>query len=104
MILASLTLLAADNGGRTNPIFSGYRPQFFFDDQDFECRSFEVEQESGIYPGQTAQVRIILSDYAASKLKDKVGPGRMFELHEGKKTVAVGTVIAVDQQKKDLER
>ena len=96
MILASITLLRTEDGGRSSPITSGYRGQFFFDGHDFDCSEFKIQPERWVHPGETAEVRIVLSEYASSMLKDKVAPGNTFELHEGKKPVAVGTVIAVD--------
>jgi translation elongation factor EF-Tu-like GTPase len=106
MILASIKLLKTEDGGRSNPIYSGYRGQFFFEGNDFDCMKFEIQPEPDgwIQPGESAEVRIDLSVCAWSELNHKIQPGRSFELHEGRKTVAVGTVIAVDQQMQDLER
>jgi elongation factor Tu len=94
MILATITLVNTEDGGRSGPIFSGYRPQFYFEGEDFECRKIDMAPKP-VFPGETAEVRITLSEYATATLTGRVNPGDNFELHEGKKSVASGVVTGI---------
>jgi len=91
-IQATITLLRTEDGGRRNPIHSGYRPQLFFESEDFECRKIEIVPERVVHPGESAKVQITLSEFAEAKLGHRLKPGIQFELHEGKSVVAVGVV------------
>lgn len=92
VIQATITLLRSEDGGRRNPIYSGYRPQLFFESEDFECRKIEVVPDRPVHPGETATVQITLSQFADAELRHRLKPGVEFELHEGKAVVATGVV------------
>lgn len=96
MIFATLTFVRTEDGGRSAPVFTGYRPQFFFAGKDYESGCIDLLSEQAAWPGMTVEVRIHLSDYARCALKGAVKPGMTFELHEGAKSVAGGVVTRVD--------
>jgi translation elongation factor EF-Tu-like GTPase len=51
---AEVIFLPTDAGGRKGPAFSGYRPQFFYDGQDWDAIQFypDVQQAN---PGDTVR-------------------------------------------------
>ncbi|HEY4359371.1 MAG TPA: elongation factor Tu [Bryobacteraceae bacterium] len=91
-IQAEITFLLTQAGGRQGPAFSGYRPQFFYDGEDWDAVQTypDVPQVS---PGET--VRTLLSFMSPRFHLDKVLPGLMFLLREGQKTVAYGKVTKI---------
>lgn len=96
MIQATITLLTTQDGGRTSAIFTGYRPQFYVDGEDFECRSVEtIPNDRGVWPGETANVRIVLSEFANESLRERLACGQAFELHEGARAVAHGVITGL---------
>jgi elongation factor Tu len=95
MNLATTTFVSTNDGGRSTPITSGYRPQFFFEREDFECRSIQILPDRRVLLGETANVEIRLSEYATAALHGRVIPGKTFELHEGRKSVAGGVVTGL---------
>ncbi len=102
VILATITLVPTEAGGRRTPILSGYRPQFYFDGEDYECRSVEIIPERSLSPGETANVRIRLSEFARAALRDRVEPGMTFELHEGRTSVASGVVTRTSYEESEI--
>jgi elongation factor Tu len=96
MIFATVTFVRTEDGGRSTPIFTGYRPQFFFEGKDYESGCIDLLSERAAWPGDTVEVRIHLSDYARTALNGAVKPGMTFELHEGAKNVAGGIVTNVE--------
>jgi elongation factor Tu len=108
MIFATITFVSANDGGRSTPIASGYRPQFFFEGEDFECRSIEVLPDRWVLPGETAHVKITLSEYATDALGRRLKLGKTFELREGHKSIAAGVVTglvdASDASKETISR
>lgn len=90
-IVAELTLLAPDHGGRTTPVESGYVPQFYYDGQDWDARH---EYPSGlVQPGQTTIAE--LTFLRPSNHEGKLYPGQAFLIREGNRIVGYGRVIDV---------
>jgi elongation factor Tu len=86
---AQLYMLRPDEGGRHKPIFSGYRPQFFFRTTDVNGSLILPADEEMVMPGDTAVVAIELGKPVA--MEERLG----FAVREGGKTVAAGTVTKV---------
>ena len=89
--IAELTYFTKEQGGRSSPVVSGYRPQVKFD--------FEKRQTSGhqkfigtkmVYPGETelAQITFISPEFFENKLE----PGMEFDFREGHIVVGIGIV------------
>jgi hypothetical protein len=38
-IEVAMTFVRTEDGGRKNPVFSGYRPQFYYDGKNWGCRA-----------------------------------------------------------------
>src|ERR1035438_5596312 len=88
-IEAEITFVPVAEGGRKTPAFSGYRPQFFYDDQNHAI-DLEFPDADGIDAGQTARalVRVGSPEVHVGHLH----PGMEFELREGARVVARGRV------------
>ena len=80
------------NGGRRNPAFSGYRPQFHYDGRDWDAEHDYVGVER-VEPGDTvtALLRFFNPQIHVGKLSD----GMEFLIREGSRTVANGRVIRI---------
>jgi len=89
-IEVQLTLLPSEHGGRQGPVFSGYRPQFYYDGHDWDAQH-EYPDVKVVYPGQT--VRAYLTMLSPESHVGKLGPGMAFLIREGNKTVGYGSVV-----------
>ncbi|MFF9110282.1 MULTISPECIES: elongation factor Tu [unclassified Streptomyces] len=85
---ARLFLLPAREGGRTTPVATGYRPQFYLRTADV-VGSLDLGEAALARPGDTVEVTVDLG--RAVPLE----PGLGFAVREGGRTVGAGTVTAV---------
>ena len=83
---ARLHVLRPEEGGRTKPFFSGYRPQFFFRTTDVNGQLLLAEDRDMAMPGDTLTVAVELGKPVAME------EGLGFAVREGGRTVAAGTV------------
>jgi translation elongation factor EF-Tu-like GTPase len=88
-IEATITFLGTEQGGRHKPCFSGYRPQFRYDDRDWDTQH-EYPDQPIVQPGQT--VRALIQFLTPENHRGKIQPGMVFEIREGSRVVARGTV------------
>ena len=92
-----ITYLPTDRGGRSSPMTTGYRPQFYYDGQDWDAHH-EYPDAELVYPGDT--VRAFLEFLSPFEHVGRVVAGMPFLIREGNKTVGYGTVREVlDLQK-----
>ena len=91
-IEAEITLTATEEGGRTSPARSGYRPQFYYDGHDWDAVQ-TYEGVEWVDPGQTA--RAYLSFASPECQVGKLYPGKAFLLREGTRVVGRGRVIKI---------
>jgi translation elongation factor EF-Tu-like GTPase len=91
-IEAEITFVPADQGGRSTPAFSGYRPQFYYDDHDWDADQEYPDVES-VLPGQT--VRALLRFASPDAHVGRVHPGMEFQVREGARIVARGRVTKI---------
>ena len=91
-IEAEITFLTSEEGGRSTPAFSGYRPQFYYDEQDWDAQHDYIGV-SEVYPGQTVTTHLTFASphYQLGKLH----PGKEFLIREGQKVVACGEVTKI---------
>jgi elongation factor Tu len=88
-IEAKVEFLRAADGGKTQPVRSGYRPQFHYDGEDWDALP-TFETDDWVHPGETVKVsfRFTLPEVHRSRLH----VGKRFELREGAQVVAQGEV------------
>jgi elongation factor Tu len=92
---AALYCLTKEEGGRHNPFFTGYRPQFYFRTTDITGTVTLPADKQMVMPGDNTEIEAELIHPIAM---DK---GLRFAIREGGRTVASGQVI--DIANKDIE-
>jgi elongation factor Tu len=95
-IWASLRLLSTDEGGRTTPFVSGYRPQFFTADPDTSTSAFINVVGDGLELAPGEHCRICFDLLRPELFQDELAPGLKFNLREGPRIVGHGIVDAID--------
>lgn len=100
-IEVELTFLTAEEGGRKTPAFSGYRPQFYYDGNDWDAEHNYPDIEA-VYPGQTVTAQLIFAapHYHVGKLYS----GKEFLIREGQKIVGKGIVTKILDLENSAER
>ena len=83
--------LTKDEGGRHNPFFSGYRPQFYFRTTDITGTVTLPEEKQMVMPGDNTEITVELIHPIA------MDPGLRFAIREGGRTVASGQVTEVTE-------
>lgn len=91
-IEAELTFIPPDEGGRSMPAKSGYRPQFFYDGHDWDAQHDYGDVEE-VAPGETVQAK--LTFLSPQRHVGKLFPGKEFLLREGQRVVGHGTVTRI---------
>ncbi|MFG2790300.1 elongation factor Tu [Streptomyces sp. NPDC048419] len=86
---ARVYILSAREGGRTTPVSSGYRPQFYIRTADV-VGDVDLGAAAVVRPGETVTMAVELG--RAVPLE----PGLGFAIREGGRTVGAGTVTAVE--------
>lgn len=92
--IALLTFLPAQEGGRTTPVSSGYRPALRF---PFALGQFTAIQDfmevELVYPGDSlkAMVTLLDQDYFA----DKIYQGLDFDFFEGEMEIGHGVITKI---------
>ncbi|MFI0419875.1 elongation factor Tu [Spongiactinospora sp. 9N601] len=83
---ARIYLLTTAEGGRSTPIASGYRPQFYLRTTDVPGR-VELDADGPALPGDTIEATVDLAKPVALET------GLTFAVREGGLTVAAGTIL-----------
>jgi len=86
---AQVYVLTKDEGGRHNPFFAGYQPQFYFRTTDV---TGQVDLPSGtemVMPGDNTEMTVVLGSPIA------MDEGLRFAIREGGRTVGAGTVTKI---------
>ena len=81
--------LTKEEGGRHNPFFNGYRPQFYFQTTDITGTVTLPEDKQMIMPGDNTAINVELIHPIAME------KGLRFAIREGGRTVASGQVIEI---------
>jgi len=100
-IEAEITFVPTGQGGRSTPAFSGYRPQFYYDEQDWDAEQEYPDVDSAL-PGQTVRTLLRFSNPDAHV--GRVHPGLEFQVREGARVVAHGRVIRILHLAESAER
>ncbi|MFZ2202724.1 MAG: elongation factor Tu [Microgenomates group bacterium] len=86
---AEIYVLGKDEGGRHTPIFTGYKPQFYFRTTDVTGELKLPEGVEMIMPGDNAKITVeLITPIAMDK-------GLRFAIREGGQTVGAGSIIEI---------
>jgi len=86
---AQVYVLTKEEGGRHNPFFEGYRPQFYFRTTDVTGSIHLPEGTEMVMPGDNTQMRVELIAPIA------MDEGLRFAIREGGRTVGAGRVTKI---------
>jgi elongation factor Tu len=86
---AQVYVLTRDEGGRHNPFFSGYRPQFYFRTTDVTGSIMLPEGTEMVMPGDNTSMLVELISPIA------MDEGLRFAIREGGRTVGAGRVTKI---------
>ena len=86
---ANAYILAKDEGGRHNPFYANYRPQFYFRTTDVTGVISLPEGTEMVMPGDTTEMTVDLIQPIAME------EGLRFAIREGGRTVGAGTVTNI---------
>ncbi|WP_028245923.1 elongation factor Tu [Pseudoclavibacter soli] len=82
-------ILTKDEGGRHNPFYTNYRPQFYFRTTDVTGVITLPEGTEMVLPGDTTELKVDLIQPVAME------EGLRFAIREGGRTVGAGTVTKI---------
>ncbi|WP_420612213.1 elongation factor Tu [Candidatus Spongiisocius sp.] len=86
---AQVYVLTKDEGGRHNPFFSGYQPQFYFRTTDVTGKVTLPDGVEMVMPGDNTTMTVQLGSAIA------MDEGLRFAIREGGRTVGAGTVTKI---------
>ncbi|MCY7326750.1 MAG: elongation factor Tu [Microbacteriaceae bacterium] len=86
---ANAYILSKDEGGRHNPFYANYRPQFYFRTTDVTGIITLPEGTEMVMPGDTTEMTVTLIQPIAME------EGLRFAIREGGRTVGAGTVVKI---------
>ena len=86
---AQVYILTKEEGGRHNPFFSGYRPQFYFRTTDVTGMVTLPEGTQMVMPGDNTEMSVQLITPIA------MDEGQRFAIREGGRTVGAGRVTTI---------
>ena len=86
---ARVYILSKDEGGRHNPFYSNYRPQFYFRTTDVTGVITLPEGTEMVMPGDDTEMSVALIQPIAME------EGLRFAIREGGRTVGAGQVLAI---------
>ena len=86
---AQVYVLTKDEGGRHNPFFSGYQPQFYFRTTDVTGTVTLPDGVEMVMPGDNTTMSVRLGSAIA------MDEGLRFAIREGGRTVGAGTVTTI---------
>jgi translation elongation factor EF-Tu-like GTPase len=93
-VLARISVLDSDKGGRMTPFHTRYRPNHNFggpDDNRFYIGQVEFSVVPMIHPGEVREV--VITFLNGPGLADLLQVGRRWRIQEGPKLVATGEVL-----------
>ncbi|WPU95102.1 hypothetical protein SNE25_06135 [Mucilaginibacter sabulilitoris] len=99
--IAELTYLSAEDGGRSTPAFSGYRPQVKFAFSNMQTSGQQTFLNKDIvYPGEMILAKIALA--SPQFFEKKLYVGLDFEFREGARIIGNGRITEI--LNRDLEK
>lgn len=100
-IEVEIEFLRHEHGGRETPAFSGYRPQFFYNGNDWDAVHKYIGTET-VAPGE--RVKAYLAFLSPQEHEGKVYPSMPFLVREGNRAVGFGTVLKIIDLPKSAAR
>ena len=100
-IEAEIYFLTPEEGGRAVPAFTGYRPQFYYNGQDWDASHIYPDVEVA-NPGET--VRAYLGFLSPQEHLGKVYAGMEFLIREGSRTVGKGVITKIIELEQSANR
>ena len=100
VVNAQLTLKATAEGGKSNPIHSGYRPNHSFEklenikNTSFYIGEVQFNDKECIFPGETSVVTVIFMRVPG--IDKYLTPGHQWYVYEGSRLVAEGEILQLD--------
>jgi len=94
-VLARISVLRTEDGGREGPFTASYRPNHNFggpSDRIYYVGQVEVPEGTWVHPGETRDLMVTFIN--AGALPDLLRVGRTWRIQEGPKLVATGEVLA----------
>lgn len=95
-VQALVRMLSAQDGGRTKPVTTRYRPNHNFGGaagRTFYIGQFEVPGDRWIEPGETSELVVEFPNVVG--IRDILQPGRRWRIQEGGTLVGEAEVISV---------
>jgi translation elongation factor EF-Tu-like GTPase len=89
--IARISMRRTEDGGRVNPVFPGYRGQFYYDDHDWDAQW--IFASDGVLPGGSDEV--ILQFASPHAHVGRLFPGKEFLMKEGFQVVGEGVITWV---------
>jgi len=86
---ANVYILTKNEGGRHNPFFDGYRPQFYFRTTDVTGSVSLPDGTEMVMPGDNTEMTVVLGKAIA------MDEGLRFAIREGGRTVGAGRVTKI---------
>ncbi|MFT5702670.1 MAG: translation elongation factor EF-Tu-like GTPase [Rickettsiales bacterium] len=99
-IEAEIYFLTSKEGGRSSPACDGYRPQFYYNNHDWDARHLYPDVEK-VNPGDT--VRTYLGFMSPQEHFGKVYVGMEFLVREGSRIVGKGKITKVLELEKSAK-
>lgn len=103
--IAILKYKTFDEGGRSTPAKSGYRPQvcFDFEKSTSSGRQIFINKEL-VFPGEDVEAEITL--VSPQIFKSKLYEGLKFKFTEGPKIIGTGEILKIENKtlKKDISK
>lgn len=100
-ILVEISFLPTEHGGRGSPARSGYRPQFYYDNNDWDAAHTYIGV-SEVKPGE--KVKAYLTFASPQEHFGKLMPGSHFLLREGQRIIGYGHVIEIIDLEKSAKK
>lgn len=97
-VLARISVVPTEDGGRQGPFTKNYRPNHNFGEDTerfFFIGQVEVPENEWVYPGDTRDLPITFLN--ARGLAELLKPGRTWRIQEGPKLVATGTILSIER-------
>ena len=91
-IEAEIHFLPTDRGGKDCVVVSGYRPQFFYRNQDWDAQHTYIDRDQ-VAPGEST--RAYLTFLSPELHVGHVFEGMPFLVREGQRVVAYGRVLRI---------
>ena len=100
-IEAEIYFLTSEEGGRSTPVTTQYRPQFYYEGRDWDAAHIYPNVDQ-VNPGDT--VRAYLGFMSPKEHFGKVHVGMKFLIREGERTVAKGVITKIIELEKSANR